>query len=156
MPTVYSIHTGDRKGGGKPSVLFGELVADFGLRGDRHAGRDPLRQVSLFAEEVRRNLEEQGYRVPADSLSANILTLDLKLDDLPLGTLLRLGEAEIELTEKRNPCRSITRIDYHLPRLLVGCCGQMARVIRGGLIRPSDPIEILTTANQSILDLAIG
>jgi MOSC domain-containing protein YiiM len=148
MPAVYSIHSGEQKGGGKSSVLFAELVADFGLRGDRHAGRDPLRQVSLFSEEVRRNLEVQGYRVPADALSANILTLDLPLDELPTGTLLRLGEAELELTEKRTPCRSITRIDYHLPRLLLGCCGQMARVVRGGLIRPGDQIEILTSISQ--------
>ncbi|MEY3284677.1 MAG: hypothetical protein RIR86_2690 [Acidobacteriota bacterium] len=156
MPTVFSIHSGDRKGGGKPAVLFGELVADFGLRGDRHAGRDPLRQVSLFSEEVRRDLEQQGYTVPADALSANILTFELPLDELPLGTILRLGEAELELTEKRNPCRSITRIDFHLPKLLVGCCGQLARVVRGGLVRPGDPIEVVTSFRPAPLDQSIG
>jgi len=156
MPTVFSIHSGDRKGGGKPAVLFGELVADFGLRGDRHAGRDPLRQVSLFSEEVRQGLEQQGYVVPADALSANILTFDLPLDELPLGTILRIGEAELELTEKRTPCRSITRIDFHLPRLLMGCCGQMARVVRGGLVRPGDLIQVVAAISPAPLDQSIG
>ncbi|MFZ4984925.1 MAG: MOSC domain-containing protein [Blastocatellia bacterium] len=143
MPKVCSIHSGDQKGGGKPAILFGELVTDSGLRGDRHAGRDPLRQVSLFSEEVRRGLEQQGYVVPPESLSANIFTLDLPLDELPPGTLLRIGEAELELTEKRAPCRSITRIDYHLPKLLASRCGQLARVRRGGIVSPGDPIEVL-------------
>ena len=146
MPKVLSVHSGDRKGSGKPAVLFGELVLDFGLRGDRHAGRDPVRQVSLFSEEVRLGLVAKGFAVPAEALSANILTLDLPLDALPTGTLLRLGEAELELTEKRVPCRSITRIDHHLPKLLMGCCGQLARVTKGGLVRPGDAIEVITPA----------
>lgn len=143
MAKVFSIHAGDRKGGGKPAILFGEMVADFGLRGDRHAGRDPLRQVSLFAEEVRRGLEKQGYVVPAESLSANLFTIDLSLDELQPGTILRIGEAELELTEKRTPCRSITRIDFHLPKLLAGSCGHLARVRRGGLVSAGDTIEVL-------------
>ncbi len=143
LPTIISIHLGEEKGGGKPAIPVGELVAGHGLRGDRHAGRDPLRQVSLFAEEVRQSLEQEGYSVPAASLSANLLTLGLPLDSLPVGTILRIGEAALELTEERTPCRSITRIDYHLPKLLVGRCGRLARVLKGGLIHPGDSIELL-------------
>lgn len=142
-PTIFSLHLGEQKGGGKPGISTGELVADYGLRGDRHAGRDPQRQVSLFSEEVRRSLENEGYTVPPESLSANLLTLGLPLDELPPGTRLRIGEAELELTEQRLPCRSITRIDYHLPKLLAGQCGQLARVVRGGIVQPGDLIEIL-------------
>jgi MOSC domain-containing protein YiiM len=142
-PTIFSIHIGEQKGCGKPPIPAGELVADYGLRGDRHAGRDPQRQVSLFSEEVRRGLEREGYDVPPESLSANLLTLGLPLDQLPPGTRLRIGEAELELTEQRLPCRSITRIDYHLPKLLAGQCGQLARVMRGGVIHPGDLIEVL-------------
>ena len=145
MPSIVSIHLGEQKGGGKPAIPAGELIPGHGLAGDRHAGRDPLRQVSLFAEEVRRSLEEQGFTVPPESLSSNLLTEGVALETLAVGARLRVGEAILELTEERTPCRSITRIDYHLPKLLVGRCGRMARVLQGGTIHPGDPIELLTT-----------
>ena len=66
MPKVCSIHSGDQKGGGKPAILFGELVTDSGLRGDRHAGRDPLRQNRLLgphALELALALDDAGLTV---------------------------------------------------------------------------------------------
>jgi len=142
-PVLLRVHLGERKGEGKAAVAEAELIAAYGLRGDRHAGRDPHRQVSLFAEEVRQELLAEGLPMPAESLSANLFTEHLALDRLSPGTRLRIGTAELEITEPRQPCRSITRIDHRLPRRLYGRCGQMARVLRTGSIRPGDLIEVL-------------
>ncbi len=151
MAIILSIHLGSEKGAGKQSVAEAQLVAEHGLLGDRHAGRDEHRQLSLFAEEVRRDLEASGFIVPAAELSANLFTQQLALDSLRPGSRLRIGEAEVEITERRQPCRSITRIDNRLPKLLYGRCGQLARVIRGGIIRPGDRIEILPDPRQPSL-----
>lgn len=140
---LVGIYIGSEKGAGKASLSSVELVADHGLRGDRHAGRDPHRQVSLFAEEVRREMIDRGFEVPPESLSANLLTENLPLDELKPGRRLRIGEAEVEITESRQPCRSITRIDHRLPKLLIGRCGQFARVVKGGLIHCGDELEPL-------------
>ncbi len=142
-PVLLRIHLGERKGEGKVAVTEAELIAAYGLRGDRHAGRDPHRQVSLFAEEVRRELLAEGLPMPADRLSANLFTDHLALDQLRPGMRLRIGTAELEITEARQPCRSITRIDHRLPKRLYGRCGQLARVLRSGSVRPGDVIEIL-------------
>ena len=47
------------------------LVADFGLEGDRHAGR-PLRQVSLLNAETVSELAERGMPVEPGVLGENI------------------------------------------------------------------------------------
>lgn len=141
--TLVSIHLGDQKGAGKQAVEEAELVAGYGIRGDRHAGRDEDRHVSLFDEEVRQEMIGKGFDVPAEMLSANLLTRGLPLDSLQPGDSLRIGEIEIEITERRKPCRSITRIDHRLTRLLVGRCGFMARVVSGGIARPGQAIELI-------------
>jgi MOSC domain-containing protein YiiM len=151
LPVVLRIHLGQEKGAGKSAVGEAELVAAYGLRGDRHAGRDARRQVSLFAEEVRRELMREGLPLPAERLSANFFTDHLPLDQLGPGTILRIGQVELEITEARQPCRSITRIDHRLPKRLIGRCGQLARVVRGGTVRPGDVIEVIPPDPTAVL-----
>jgi MOSC domain-containing protein YiiM len=146
--TLSGIFVGAKKGEGKASVESAEMIVDHGLRGDSHAGRDPRRQVSLFATERLRELQAEGFDVSAEQLSANLFTEHIPLDSLKPRTRLRLGEAEIEIVERRAPCRSITRIDHRLPKRLYGQCGQLARVITGGVVRAGDVIEIVADERQ--------
>jgi MOSC domain-containing protein YiiM len=141
---LVGVYVGSRKGEGKTSVEFVELVADHGLRGDSHAGRDPDRQVSLFAIETLREIQNEGFEVPAGSLNANLFTENIALDSLNPGARLRIGEAVVEIAETRKPCRSITKIDNRLPKRLFGQCGQVGRIVKSGLARVGDEIEITT------------
>jgi MOSC domain-containing protein YiiM len=145
---LISIYTGSRKGEGKTLVESAELIADHGLRGDNHAGRDPKRQVSLFAAEVLHELRSEGFSVSAEKLSANLFTESIGLNSLKPGTQLRIGETVIEVVEARKPCRNITRIDKRLPKRLYGHCGQLGRVIKGGIVRAGDEIEVIVDEKQ--------
>jgi MOSC domain-containing protein YiiM len=153
---VVGIYAGAQRGAGKTRVGDAELVAGHGLRGDSHAGRDPRRQLSLFAAEHLRELRAEGFEVGAEQLAANLITEELALDSLPPHTRLRIGEAEIELVERRVPCRSITRIDNRLPKRLYGRCGQIARILKGGAIRAGDEIAILPDERQPGLFESFG
>ena len=106
-------------------------------------GRDPDRQVSLFAVETLREIQNEGFEVSAGSLSANLFTENIDLDSLNPGARLRIGEAVIEIAEARKPCRSITKIDNRLPKRLFGQCGQVGRVVKSGLARVGDEVEIM-------------
>ncbi|HZF41022.1 MAG TPA: MOSC domain-containing protein, partial [Blastocatellia bacterium] len=66
---LAGVYVGSRKGEDKTPVEFAELIADHGLRGDSHAGRDPDRQISLFAAETLREIQNEGFEVSAGSLS---------------------------------------------------------------------------------------
>jgi MOSC domain-containing protein YiiM len=140
---LVGVYVGSRKGEGKTSVESAELIADHGLRGDSHAGRDPDRQVSLFAVETLREIQSEGFEVSAGSLSANVFTENINLDSLNPGVRLRIGEAVVEIAEARKPCRSITKIDNRLPKRLFGQCGLVGRIVKSGLARVGDEVKIM-------------
>jgi MOSC domain-containing protein YiiM len=148
---VKGIYLGSRKGEGKSFVESAELIAGHGLKGDSHAGRDPDRQVSLFSIEVLRQMESEGFQVSAEDLSANLLTEDISLDSLKPGERLRVGETVIEIVEARRPCRNITKIDNRLPKRLYGHCGQLGVIVKSGVVRTGDDIEVLASDRQPVL-----
>jgi MOSC domain-containing protein YiiM len=151
---LVGVYMGTRKGEGKTPVESAELIVDHGLRGDSHAGRDPRRQVSLFAAETLRELQDEGFKVSAEQISANFFTENIRLDSLKPGAQLRIGDALLEIVEARKPCRVITRIDNRLPKRLYGQCGQLGRIVQGGTIRAGDEVEVIPDERQ--LNLEFG
>src|SRR5262245_60096 len=140
---LTGVYVGYRKGEGKARLESAELIADYGLAGDIHAGLDPNRQITLFASETLREIQTEGYLISAENLSANLLIENIALNFLKPGARLRIGETIIEIVEERRPCRSITKVDNRLPKRLYGQCGQFGRVIKSGVVQVGDEIELL-------------
>ena len=140
---LTNIFTGAQKGARKNAIVSVELIADYGVQGDHHAGRKPERQVSLFAAETLREIAAAGIVISPEELSTNLLTEGIALDLLAVGTKLQIGAAVIEITEARKPCGALTKIDRRLPKATYQRCGQFARVIKGGIIYAGDKIEII-------------
>lgn len=145
---LTGVYVGLRKGEGKTSVESAELIADHGLHGDNHAGRDPNRQISLFAAETLRDIQNEGFKVSAESLSANLFTESIELNFLKPGARLRVGETVIEIVEARKPCRSITELDNRLPKQLYRQCGQFGRIMKSGVVRVGDEVEVIVESGQ--------
>jgi MOSC domain-containing protein YiiM len=142
------------------------LLEGLGARGDAHAGVtvqhrsrvavDPtqpnLRQVHLIHAELFAELMHQGFQVQPGQLGENITTTGLDLLDLPRGTHLHIGsEAVLEVTGLRNPCAQINTFRPGLLNAvlrrdqdgaLVRKAGIMSIAVRGGVVRPSDPIAV--------------
>ncbi|WP_315836683.1 2Fe-2S iron-sulfur cluster-binding protein [Bradyrhizobium prioriisuperbiae] len=149
----------------KPPADVIRLIENFGVDGDAHAGaadqhlyhirrfghRPNLRQVHLIQTELFDELSGKGHRVRPGDLGENVSTRNIDLLGLPTGTRLRLGpEAVIELTGLRNPCHQIETFQPGLlkhvvkpkPTGLVRRAGVMSIVLKGGDVRPGDPIEV--------------
>ncbi len=141
---LVGIYLGAQRGESKTPCVSAAMIADYGVQGDIHAGTHPQRHVSLFAQEVLHAIQSEGFNLTAGELSANLFTEGLPLDSLSPGTQIRIGATIIEIVEQRKPCRSITRISHRLPKRLYGQCGQMARVLKGGLVRTGDSLEIVS------------
>ena len=124
----------------------GRLIADFGLEGDRHAGR-PLRQVSILNAETVTELAGAGMPVEPGVLGENITVEGVPVMQLDEGTRLRVGEAELEITGDRPACRELLGVHEDALKAMVGRTGKMARVVRGGTVRPGDPIELIGGSN---------
>ena len=149
QPCITGIFCGAQSGAVKMPVASAKIIVEYGVEGDSHAGKHPLRHVSLFAQEVLQAIQGEGFNVQPGELSANLFTENLPLDELPIGARLRIGDVLLEMVEHRKPCRSITKIDYRLTKRLVNQCGQLARVVRGGTVAAGDRIELVITAQQA-------
>ena len=123
----------------------GRLIADFGLEGDRHAGRE-LRQVSILNAETVAELARAGMPVEPGVLGENITVEGVPVMQLDDGARLRIGEAELEITGDRPACRELLEVHKDALKAMVGRTGKMARVVRGGTVRPGDSIELIAAS----------
>src|SRR6058998_1010670 len=122
---LVSINTNTEKQFRKLPRSEGHLVADFGLRGDRHAGR-PLRQVSILNAETVDELAQRGMPVEPGVLGENITVEGVQVMQLHDGARLRIGQAELEITGNRPACREMLEIHADALKAMVGRAGKMA------------------------------
>lgn len=142
MPTLVSVNINANNEFKKLPRTEARLVADFGLEGDRHAGR-PERQVSILDVETVADLAGKGMPVAPGILGENITVEGVPVMQMPQGMRMRIGEAELEVTGDRPACRELLDVHPDALRALVGRTGKMARVVTGGTVRPGDPIELI-------------
>lgn len=151
---------------GKDGAERIRLVAGLGVEADAHRGetvqhrshvrRDPtkanLRQVHLIHAELHDELRAAGFAVEPGQMGENVTTTGVDLLGLPAGARLRLGgEAVVEVTGLRSPCRQLDEIQPGLMAAtldrdgdgnLVRKAGVMGIVVSGGDVRPGDAITV--------------
>ena len=134
------------------SVRLGEL----GLDGDGHRDKQnqggPERALCLFSLEQILALQEEGHQIFPGSTGENVTTVGIDLSALEPGTVLRLGEAEVEVTGFASPCKTVEgsfedggfkRISH---KVNPGWSRLYARVLRGGELAIGQPVEVVTPA----------
>jgi MOSC domain-containing protein YiiM len=83
-------------------------------------------------------------------LGENIIVDGISLMELPSGTRLEIGESILELTEVRRPCSQLNEIHPNLLQAVTNKvagkvrfnAGMMARIIKGGLVKPGDLVSV--------------
>lgn len=117
------------------------LEVGLGVAGDAHAGAWH-RMVSLLPEESVDEMRELLPKLAAGDFAENILTRGLSLKDLPVGTVLEVGECELAMTQIGKKCHSDCEISRITGKCVMPTDGVFAVVTRGGTVRPGDPIRI--------------
>lgn len=151
----------------KRAIAEGRLTAG-GFEGDLwanpriHGG--PNQAVLLIAAEVIGKLRGGGFAVYPGALGENLTTVGLDASRWRIGQRFQAGEALIELTKVRAPCRTLDVYNsgelviqkaIYDPRVkagdtespLWGFSGMYARVIRAGCVRADD---IITLVDQAV------
>ena len=143
MARVVSVKKSKKKGTLKKPVPEIELKLRHGIVGDAHAG-DWHRQISLLAEESIDTMRALSP-VPLDSgiFAENINTTGIDLKHLPVGTHLRIGETEVEVTQIGKECHNDCAIKQAVGRCVMPTEGIFAVVVKEGVVRPGDEIEVL-------------
>jgi molybdopterin adenylyltransferase len=137
---VISVNISRAKG--TPKAPVAEILVDArGVFGDAHAG--PWhRQVSLLSEELIQTFARQLTRpIGPGEFAENVTTRGLDFRDVALLDRLRVGAAELEVTQIGKECHGEGCAIYRE----VGKCampqqGLFTRVLRGGAVRPGDPV----------------
>lgn len=137
---VVAVCISAQKGERKTPIAEGQLLENHGLAGDAHAG-DWHRQVSLLAQESIDTMREKGLDVTAGDFAENITTIGIDLPSLPIGTLLAVGEAILEVTQIGKECHTKCAIYYQAGDCVMPREGIFARVIKGGTVAPGSSIR---------------
>jgi MOSC domain-containing protein YiiM len=113
-----------------------------GVLGDKHYAKDALRAVMIASTWAYARAAQHGIALEEGALEENLL-VDFDPYSLPLGSRLFVGdEVVLEIAQYGTICKSLTRIDNRLPKLLNSKRGIFTRVVRGGTIAPDDRIRI--------------
>jgi MOSC domain-containing protein YiiM len=138
IAVCISINKGERK----TPVDRVELQEEHGIVGDAHAG-EWHRQVSLLAQESIAKMQRMGLDVDAGDFAENITTRGIDLPSLPIGTRLAVGDVLIEVTQIGKECHTRCAIYHQAGDCVMPKEGIFARVLRGGVVKPGDRIEVL-------------
>ena len=137
---VVAVCMSEEKGVQKRPVEEGFIQENHGLAGDAHAG-DWHRQVSLLADESAQKMRDQGVDIGPGDFGENLLTRGIDLLSLPLGARLRIGEVELEITQKGKECHTRCAIYHAAGSCVMPTEGVFGRVLHGGAVRPGSTIE---------------
>lgn len=145
---IYSINISTVKGVGKKPVSTANLIVDYGLERDVHAG-DKVRQVSFLSwESIKRQKEcpkikKEPLELKPGDFAENITTEGVDLSKIKEGDRLRLGkEVLLEVTMIGKECYRRCSIYYKIGDCIMPREGVFARVLKGGVINVGDLLEI--------------
>jgi MOSC domain-containing protein YiiM len=140
--TVVSVNLSERKTVRKTRGDRGTLVLDHGFAGDAHAG-DWHRQVSLLALESIGEMQAKGLDVDSGDFAENITTRGVDLMDLPVGSILRIGqEVVLEISQIGKTCHNKCAIYYQAGDCVMPREGIFAVVRQPGEVVVGDRIEV--------------
>ena len=139
---IVSISVSKKKGTRKDPVSEACLIKDHGIKGDAHAG--PWhRQVSFMAAESIERARKKGLTVTFGDFAENIATLGMEWTTVPLGSLVRLGNAAlVEITQIGKECPKKCAIYYQAGDCIMPREGVFGRVLKGGKIHCGDSVII--------------
>lgn len=141
------------------------LLEGLGVADDAHAGRTVqhlyriqrdasapnLAQVHFLPVELFDEMAALGYALEPGAMGENVLTRGLDLAAMPTGASFRIGEAVVEISGIRDPCKKIDALGQGLTKAMFGRdaagglirkAGIMGIVRRGGAVRPGDAIAV--------------
>ena len=108
MAKIVAICTSSKKGLQKKEVPFANVIEDFGIEGDAHAGKWH-RQISFLDKEEIDEFNKRGAQVVNGAFGENFIVSGLDAKHLPVGSWLRCGEVIFEVTQKVNPATIIVK-----------------------------------------------
>ena len=91
QPTDREYRSRSSEGFIRVAVQQANLIAGYGIEGDRKAGHHAERQVNLLSREWLLRMQDAGYRISPGQFGEQITLVDIDLDHLKRGERLQLA-----------------------------------------------------------------
>ena len=142
MGTVKAVCTSAVKGIQKSEQQYVDLIPDWGIEDDAHAG--PWhRQVSLLGYERIEAFKRLGADVQNGSFGENLIVEGYDLKSLPIGTRFQCGDGVLELAQIGKQCHNDCEIKRATGKCVMPTEGIFAVVVKEGRVQAGDEIEVL-------------
>ena len=143
MAQVTAVNISEKKGVRKHEVPYIDVKCHHGIVGDAHAGAWH-RQISFLAVVSADTLRASCPLELFACIFAEIInTRGIVLKTRPVGTRLRVGETELEVTQIGKQCHNDCEIKRTTGKCVMPTEGIFAIVIKEGRIQAGDEIEVL-------------
>lgn len=141
MGSVMAVCISEQRGTKKTNIGEDELIENYGLKNDSHAG-DWHRQVSLLCYERVEEFRERGSQVGDGDFGENLLVKGIDFKALPVGTILACNDVLLEITQIGKLCHSHCKIYEEVGDCIMPREGVFAKVTHGGTISVGDDLYV--------------
>ncbi len=148
MGLVKAICISEKKGVQKKNIHKANVIENFGIEGDAHAG-NWHRQVSLLSYDKVDAFRQAGAPVVDGSFGENILVEGIDFKTLPIGTHFQCNDVILELTQIGKECHSGCEIFQIMGDCIMPREGVFAIVLQGGIISEGDDLVVLKDGGSS-------
>ena len=131
------------RGTAKSKVDEIELIENYGLKGDAHAGTWH-RQVSLLSYEQVEEFKKRGGKVEDGAFGENILAEGIDFKKLPIGTILKSKQVTLMVTQIGKTCHSHCEIFHQVGDCIMPREGIFAKVLTGGKLKVGDRLYVVS------------
>lgn len=142
MAKVMAVCISEKKGTAKINIHACEVIEGFGLKNDAHGGKWH-RQVSLLSYEKIEDFKRRGGDVIDGSFGENIIVSGIDLRTLPVGTIIKINEVVLKVTQIGKECHSHCEIFHRVGECIMPKEGIFAEVVHGGIIKEGDSVEVI-------------
>ncbi len=132
------------------------VVTTQGIVGDfnryRHEKRrdNPNMALLLMPIEMLEQLNKEGWPLKPGDIGENITTTGMLYDSFTSGNCYRVGEVEIQISVKCDPCTNLYGLSYvgesrgpEFVKTMLNRRGWYARVLKEGVIKKGDTITLI-------------
>ena len=138
---IRAVCISEKKGTPKKDVGTVNIIENFGLENDAHAGSQ--RQVSLLSWDKVEDFKKSGADVKAGDFGENLLIEGFDFKTFPVGTKFKCSDVILELIQIGKKCHSACTVTQRTGKCIMPSEGVFARVLHGGKLSVGDEIELI-------------